>query len=650
MPRLLPKFLRESGPIRWVRMRTQIFLKIYDLQQMVGQLQQRLRELDNLKTVDQRLEDARAEIGGLHRDLERVERVIPIADSARTTLEEIIQTLGLVTAHQSDLESFDQNAGQRLEAMEARLGNGSFERIVGSVETLERQLAQTWDQLAAVNEMRAVAGSLEEDLDETRRELGELKLELAQRENREGDIRAKVQALTHSIESSERQAEDFKDRLGSMRRDEEGMQRQINELRERQSSLHRDTGGLQRQLDETNNRVSQNRTDTDAAHRQLAETFQRFNSLRTDAEGLQRQLNELRERQSAQHKDNMAVSEQIGKLRQSSETLLQEVTELRPLGKSFKELNDRTESMRNDEQGLQRQISEVSQRLSKLHQSFEQQEAARTDLKRHLDQIDKRCDELKTQVPASLAGDVTQLRNQVSGIREQMEKDRPVFNRLRDSWLHPDYYYRNVAGLMEDRQRLLYKAIELLEPGSRVLDIGPGNCFAMEAFQANGHKPVGLGLELESYVPREIAERHQLIEGDYNTYKFDEKFDAIWASHVLEHQPDKNRFVRKMFKDLKDDGWLFVLVPPMKAEVVGGHLNLFNCGYLLYTLIVGGFDCSEARVTKYGYNIVVYVRKKGFKMPKLRMDEGDIETLAPYFPFEATQNFNGLHLEINWKW
>lgn len=269
----------------------------------------------------------------------------------------------------------------------------------------------------------------------------------------------------------------------------------------------------------------------------------------------------------------------------------------------------------------------------------------------------KRFEQNSLSKQREVADEISPIPQRISGVEKQLEKtleelreNKPVLQRIKESWLHPDYYYKNMVGLMEDRRRLLYKAIDLLEKNSRVLDIGPGNCFAMEAFRASGHHPVGIGLDLESYVPKEILGKFDLVEADYNNHEVSEPYDAIWASHVLEHQPDKQSYVRKMFKDLKKDGWLFVLVPPMKAEVVGGHLNLFNTGYLLYTLVVGGFNCKNARVTKYGYNVVVFVRKKGFEMPQLRYDSGDLETLAPYFPFEVTQNFNGLHLEINWEW
>ncbi|MBI1319455.1 MAG: methyltransferase domain-containing protein [Candidatus Hydrogenedens sp.] len=310
------------------------------------------------------------------------------------------------------------------------------------------------------------------------------------------------------------------------------------------------------------------------------------------------------------------------------------------------------DTIRSDQMALEhkfgQQLESVQQELAAVRKLVEE-----SDLSHSVEMLDARFAAVAKTAQAereALVAEVQTLKNRAGGLEDQIKKDRPVFNRLRDSWLHPDYYYKSIVGLMEDRQRLLYKAVSLLEPSSRVLDVGPGNCFAMEAFQANGHRPFGIGLQLESYIPREILQCYELIEGDYNQHSFEEPFDAIWASHVLEHQPNKLDFVRKLHRDLKEGGWLFVLVPPMKAEVVGGHLNLFNNGYLIYSLVVGGFDCSEAMVTKYGYNCVVFVRKKSFEMPELRYDSGDIETLSRYFPFEATQNFNGLHLELNWQW
>jgi SAM-dependent methyltransferase len=122
-------------------------------------------------------------------------------------------------------------------------------------------------------------------------------------------------------------------------------------------------------------------------------------------------------------------------------------------------------------------------------------------------------------------------------------------------------------------------------------------------------------------------------------------FDAIWACHVLEHQPNPNAFLRRCFSDLRADGVLAVTVPPHKPNIVGGHMSTWNSGLLLYHLIIAGFDCREARVSgcyssgpspsgwNYPpYNLSVLVRKRSADLPRLRFDSGDIARLSQFFP------------------
>ena len=101
---------------------------------------------------------------------------------------------------------------------------------------------------------------------------------------------------------------------------------------------------------------------------------------------------------------------------------------------------------------------------------------------------------------------------------------------------------------------------------------------------------------------------------------------------------------------------LAITVPPWKPQIVGGHMTAWNAGLLLYNLVVAGFDCSEARVSSVyasgpgypPYNISVMVRKKAAHLPALRMDAGDIERLATFFPMPVAQGFSGELPAINW--
>lgn len=140
------------------------------------------------------------------------------------------------------------------------------------------------------------------------------------------------------------------------------------------------------------------------------------------------------------------------------------------------------------------------------------------------------------------------------------------------------------------------------------------------------------------------------IVGDYMESGVAGPFDLIWVSHTLEHQRNVGAFLDRCRGDLREGGWLAVTVPPMKPEVVGGHVALFNAGVLLYHLIVAGFDCREASVRSYGYNVSVIVQNSPAGLPSLARDCGDIERLAPFFPMPVRQGFDGNIERVNWPW
>lgn len=202
--------------------------------------------------------------------------------------------------------------------------------------------------------------------------------------------------------------------------------------------------------------------------------------------------------------------------------------------------------------------------------------------------------------------------------------------------------------MIQNRHLFAAAALEklLVTKGVRtVLDVGSGPGYHAAVMRSAGKEVTTISL----IPPADYV-------GDYLRYA-GPRVDAIWASHVLEHQLNVNFFLRKCFSDLRDNGVLAVTVPPLKHEVVGGHINLFNMGTLLYNLILAGFDCSRAAVSEcyvagpldIPYNLSVLVRKKQAKLPKLVMDAGDVETLAPFWPFAALQGFNGQMGGINWE-
>lgn len=180
----------------------------------------------------------------------------------------------------------------------------------------------------------------------------------------------------------------------------------------------------------------------------------------------------------------------------------------------------------------------------------------------------------------------------------------------------------------------------------RVLDVGSGEGKHAAVLRGNGVEVVTLDIAPPA--------DHVCNFMDFNA---DGDFDALWVCHVLEHQPNPNAFLRKCLSLLTRNGWLVVTVPPMKDNIVGGHVTLWNAGLLLYHLILAGFECRHARVGTYAsgpgyppYNITAIVRRpdRPIALPALKMDNGDIETLAPFFPIPVWHGFDGRLSDIDW--
>ena len=184
-----------------------------------------------------------------------------------------------------------------------------------------------------------------------------------------------------------------------------------------------------------------------------------------------------------------------------------------------------------------------------------------------------------------------------------------------------------------------------------ILDIGMGpDTYIADFFIKNKKRVYAIDIEKQNSYEHE---KFHFIEGNFLGYPFSRKFDAVLASHVLEHVQNTGLFLDKVYDILNDDGIFFCIVPPHKTQIVGGHVTIgWNMGILMYNLILSGFDVKEGRFKKCGYNIAGFVKKReNKKLPEdLIFDAGDIEKLADYWPNKDyfKHAFEGDIEEWNW--
>jgi len=177
---------------------------------------------------------------------------------------------------------------------------------------------------------------------------------------------------------------------------------------------------------------------------------------------------------------------------------------------------------------------------------------------------------------------------------------------------------------------------------SRVMDIGSGEGLHAEVFRRHGKTVVTVDKSTHWGKPD--------ILGDFTAVGYQKDIDLFWCSHVLEHQRNPGDFLDVLSYIAPEGALVAITVPPAKHNIVGGHVSIWNAGLLLYHMVLAGFDCKDAHVKEHEYNISVVVKKKKIEnLPELRMDSGDIEKLAAYFPLPVSQEFDGNIKELNWK-
>ena len=178
---------------------------------------------------------------------------------------------------------------------------------------------------------------------------------------------------------------------------------------------------------------------------------------------------------------------------------------------------------------------------------------------------------------------------------------------------------------------------ESLPKKSLIADIGSGRGDAAKYLKSCGHRVIEVDYGND-----------QVRFEDLNITNY---FDGVYCSHMLEHVRNVGAVLDKISRIVLPGGYICILVPPAKHNIVGGHLTLWNAGLLIYNLVRAHIDCSDARVRTYDYNVAVIARNNAaeYNDDALYEDNGDIEILAPFFPFPVQQGFDGRIEAHQWE-
>ncbi len=162
----------------------------------------------------------------------------------------------------------------------------------------------------------------------------------------------------------------------------------------------------------------------------------------------------------------------------------------------------------------------------------------------------------------------------------------------------------NIESLHPQWQALINKQVEILSTylnkGSNLLEIGCGEGILLNELKKSGFNVLGIDPSMGA-VKRAIQKNINVREGYFDENSFDEKFDAIILSHVLEHIEDPEKFILTVKKNIKPEGYLFLtqtnyggLIPKLQkrnwyAWVPEQHFWHFSVQGLIFWLKSLGF-------------------------------------------------------------
>lgn len=183
----------------------------------------------------------------------------------------------------------------------------------------------------------------------------------------------------------------------------------------------------------------------------------------------------------------------------------------------------------------------------------------------------------------------------------------------------PDWYSRSIKKNLLQRfwHTTRFAEIEkIIEPsGGRILDVGSadGTFTKIILERSKAGKVIGIDVLPKSvaWAKRRFARSRKMsfrVADAHNLPYTDKHFDAVFCLETLEHVEDPVKVVKEMYRVLKDDGYMVILVPSenlifrtlwpfwvmTRGKVwKGTHLNKFSADKVLKVIESAGFKIVE---------------------------------------------------------
>jgi 2-polyprenyl-3-methyl-5-hydroxy-6-metoxy-1,4-benzoquinol methylase len=166
-----------------------------------------------------------------------------------------------------------------------------------------------------------------------------------------------------------------------------------------------------------------------------------------------------------------------------------------------------------------------------------------------------------------------------------------------------------------------------------VLDVGSGGGRHARLFCENGAQVDCIDFGTSIYSAENNNQKtHPSIRTfhmDFNEFQAKERYDLVWASHVLEHQRNVGQFLDKLVNCCAPDGHTIITVPDMHRVL---------CGLLAYNCVLSGVNLRHSKCIRGSHEFTLIFQPHRITLPRtLSYDFGDIRLLAAYLPKILTE-------------